>query len=98
MALGYYNIVREASRRRQSGTEAVFNVLRPFFAHSRRTEGEPTVHEVERDVWVLLHGKKDGEVVIKNERPHLVGGVHEVVDETRDSRVAVKETVEESAV
>ena len=95
MALGYYNTVREAARRRQPGAQAVFNVLRLFFNRPRRTGDEPTEHEVERDVKALLHGKKDGEIVIKNERPHLVGGVHEVIDETHRNRVAVKETLEE---
>jgi len=97
MALAYYNTVREAARRRQPGAQAVFNVLRLFFNRPRHTGDEPTEHEVERDVKALLHGKKDGEIVIKNERPHLVGGVHEVIDETHRDRVAVKETVGESA-
>jgi len=97
MALAYYNTVREAARRRQPGAQAVFNVLRLFFKRGRLTSDEPTEHEVERDVKALLHGKKDGEIVIKNERPHLVGGVRKVVDETHRDRIAVKETVEEEA-
>ena len=97
LALGYYNTVREAARRRQPGAQAVFNVLRLFFKRGRLTGDEPTEHEVERDVKALLHGKKDGEIVIKNERPHLVGGVRKVVDETHRDRIAVKETVEEEA-
>jgi len=97
MALAYYNTVREASRRRQPGAQAVFNVLRLFFSRPRRTGDEPTEHEVERDVKALLHGKKDGEIVIKNERPHMIGGVHEVIDETHRDRVVAKETLEESA-
>jgi len=97
LALGYYNTVREAARRRQPGAQAVFNVLRLFFKRGRLTGDEPTEHEVERDVKALLHGKKDGEIVIKNERPHLVGGVRKVVDETHRDRMAVKETVEEEA-
>jgi len=94
LALGYYNTVREAARRRQPGAQAIFNLLRAFFNRPRRTGGEPTEQEVERDVHALLHGKKDGEIVIKNERPHVSGGVHEVVDEVHSGRVAVKEVVE----
>jgi len=97
MALGYYNTVREAARRRQPGAQAVFNVLRLFFRRGRLTGDEPTEHEVERDVKALLHGKKDGEIVIKNERPHMTGGARKVIDETHRDRVALKETVEEEA-
>ena len=97
LALAYYNTVREAARRRQPGAQAVFNVLRLFFRRGRLTGDEPTEHEVERDVKALLHGKKDGEIVIKNERPHMTGGARKVIDETHRDRVALKETVEESA-
>jgi len=94
MALAYYNTVREASRRRQPGAQAVFNLLRLFFNRPRRSGDEPTEHEVERDLKALLHGKKDGQIIIKNERPHLVGGKHEVIDEVHSGRAAVKEVLE----
>jgi len=56
--------------------------LRSFF-HRRRQQGdEPTEHEVERDVRALLHGHKDGKVLIENEHPHMEGGKHTVIDET----------------
>ena len=80
-ALLYYNSVRELSRRRVPGAETVFRVLQPFFRQPRRPSEKPTEPEVERDVRALLHGKKDGKIVIENERPHLVGGKHVVVDE-----------------
>jgi hypothetical protein len=93
MALAYYNTVREASRRRVPGAQAIFRILQAFFRRGRRTDEEPTEPEVERDVRALLHGKKDGEIIIRNERPHLVGGKHEVVDEVHSGKVAVKEAV-----
>ena len=34
----------------------------------------------------LLHGKANGEIIIKNESPHISGGVHTVVDRVRKSR------------
>ena len=80
-ALLYYNSVRELARRRVPGAETVFRVLQPFFRQPRRPSEKPTEPEVERDVRALLHGKKDGKIVIENERPHLVGGKHVVVDE-----------------
>jgi len=94
LALGYYNTVREAARRRQPGAQAIFNLLRPFFNRPRRPGDEPTEQEVERDVKALIHGKKDGEIIIRNERPHLTGGKHEVIDEVHSGRAAVKEVIQ----
>ena len=94
MALAYYNTVREASRRRQPGAQAIFNLLRPFFNRPRRPGDEPTEQEVERDLKALIHGKKDGEIIIRNERPHLTGGKHEVIDEVHSGRTAVKEVIQ----
>ena len=94
MALAYYNTVHEASRRRQPGAQAIFRLLQAFFRRGRLTSEEPTEPEVERDVKALLHGKKDGEIIIKNERPHLVGGKREVIDEVRNGKRALKEVIE----
>jgi len=94
MALGYYNTVREASRRRQPGAQALFRELQPFFQRGRMPSAEPTEPEVERDVKALLHGRKDGKIVIENEREHMSGGKHVVVDETYKERAAWKETEE----
>jgi hypothetical protein len=94
MALMYYNSVRDASRRRIQGAKAIFEELRSFFKRTKRITDEPTENEVERDVKALLKGKKDGKIVIENERPHLTGGKHLVVDETRKDKAAFKETEE----
>jgi len=81
-ALSYYGSVRDAAIRRVEGAQALFELLRSFF-HRRRQQGdEPTEHEVERDVRALLHGRKDGKVLIENEHPHVEGGKHTVIDET----------------
>ena len=94
MALGYYNTVREASRRRQPGAEAIFRALQLFFRRRRLTDDEPTEAEILRDVKATLHGRKDGKIVIENEKPHLVGGKHVVVDETQKPKGAWKATEE----
>ena len=86
MALAYYNTVREASRRRQPGAQAVFHELQPFFNRPRHTSEEPTIPEVEHDVHELLHGHKEGRIVIEHEKPHAEGGKHVVVDETNTKR------------
>jgi len=94
VALMYYNTVRDASRRRVQGAEPLFRILRLFFSTRRRTTEEPTEPEVERDVRSLLHGHKDGRIVIENEAPHMVGGKHVVVDETSKPKAAWKATEE----
>ena len=92
LALMYYNTVRDASRRRVPGAEALFRMLQPFFRRPRRTGEEPTEMELERDVKALLHGKKDGRIVIENETPRVQRGKHLVVDDTHKERVSFRES------
>jgi hypothetical protein len=44
----------------------------------------------------LLHGKKEGEIIVKNVKPTTSGGVHEVIDEVHKGHTAIKETFEEN--
>ena len=86
LALVYYNAVREASRSSANmpGAKAIFNRLRTFFSTRRMPAGlEPTKKQIKHDVNAIIDGKKDGEIVLKNEAPHLEGGKHLVIDETR---------------
>jgi hypothetical protein len=92
MALVYYNSLRELSRARVAGAEALYRILLPYFKKTRSNGEEPTEPELERDVKALLHGAKDGKIVIENENPHTTGGKHVVVDETHKDRGAWKET------
>ena len=96
-ALRIYGSLQEQSRNRVTGARPLFEALRAFFSRRRRdpTE-EPTEVQIERDVKRLLHGKADGEIVIKNETPHTQGGVHEVIDDVHKGRSVLKGTVEES--
>jgi hypothetical protein len=97
LALIYYNAVREAARpsANMPGARVIFDRLRTFFSsRSRTTAAEPTEKETLRDVKALLHGHKDGKIVIENEKPHLVGGKHLVADETGKPKGAWKETEE----
>jgi len=82
----YYNSVRDAARRNVPGAQELFNILELFFRRGRISDGEPTEPELERDFRALLHGHKDGKIVIENERPHMEGGKHVVVDETHKDR------------
>jgi hypothetical protein len=86
MALSYYNTVREASHRRQPGAQEIFKMLHTFFRHKRSHIDQPTQSEVERDVRALLHGKKEGKIVIHHEAPRIIKGKRTVIDETHNNR------------
>ena len=96
MSLSFYNYIRQLARTGDSGAIAIVDMLEPFFRRTRRASEEPTEREVKRDVRALLHGTKDGEVIIRNERPHMTGGKHMVVDETHKAHGAWKATREEN--
>jgi len=44
------------------------------------------------DLRALLHGHKDGEIIVKNTSPQTTGGVHEVIDDVHKEHIAAKET------
>jgi hypothetical protein len=92
-ALEYYSQVQDAARRRIDSAESIYNELHGFFRNMGPHEGEqPTQKKVKRDVDALLHGRKDGEVIIKNIKPKTTGGKHEVIDETFNDSASFKET------
>jgi hypothetical protein len=76
------------------GAEELFQALRNFFNRRRRTGEEPTEHELELDFKRLIHGKADGEIIIKNEAPHITEGVHKVIDNVHVGRSAFRETAQ----
>ena len=83
-ALRIYSNLRDQARAGVAGARPLFQKLLQFFTLHRRgrsTDAEPTEKELEREVKRLLRGKADGEMIIKNESPHMTGGVHEVVDD-----------------
>jgi hypothetical protein len=96
-ALEYYGALREAARRAAPGAQTEFAELRPFFRRTRQKGSEPTAAEIERDLHALMHGTKDGEIVVRNERARMVGGKHEVIDTAHREHGAVKE-VEQAEV
>jgi hypothetical protein len=91
-ALEYYSQVQDAAERRIDSAESIYNELHGFFRHGSRSGEEPTEKQIKRDVNSLLHGRKDGEVIIKNIKPKTTGGKHEVIDETFRDTAAFKET------
>jgi hypothetical protein len=95
-ALEYYSSVKEAARQRVAGAEAEYKLLSKYFKKSKPSkDGDaPTEAQIERDVRSLLHGTKEGRVVIENENPDLSGGKRRLVDETHAEHAAVKTVTE----
>ena len=82
--LRIYGSLREQAHAKLAGADILFQELRQFFTLHRRGgsgEGEPTIHELDRDLHSMMHGHADGEIIIRNESPHKTGGVHEVIDD-----------------
>jgi hypothetical protein len=92
-ALGYYSRVKDATRRRVDSAETLYAELHEFFRNMNPHGNgeEPTEKKIKRDVDALLHGRKDGEVIIKNIRPKTTGGKHEVIDEILKNTASFKE-------
>ena len=91
-ALMYYGALREAKNRNVTGAATLFRELQAFFHRPRHTASEPTEKEILRDVRAGIHGKKDVDIHIEHEMPHMVGGKHVVVDETHKDKAAWKAT------
>jgi hypothetical protein len=94
MALIFYNTVRQMARRGDPIATQLFNTLQPFFRRRRQPKEEPTTKELERDLHALLHGKKDGEIIVKNVSPVTSKGVRTVVDDVHKSKAMIKEQAE----
>ena len=99
-ALRVNNNLREQSRAGIAGARPLYEELLQFFTLHRRGRGgnaEQTEKEMEMDIKRLLHGHADGEIVIKNESPHMTGGAHEVIDDVHkhgrhEAEIKVKES------
>jgi len=94
MALIYYNMLKEMSRRGDPEAMELFRILQPFFRRPRRATSEPTAKELERDLHALIHGKKDGKIVVESIAPKKTGGVRKIVDDVHKSKTMIKETAE----
>jgi hypothetical protein len=50
-----------------------------------------TKKEEEREVMGILSGRREGEVLVKNIKPKLVGGEHEVIERKIEDSVSLHE-------
>ena len=80
-ALEFYDSVRSAAKRRIDAAESIHSELAVFFERGRYKGEEPTEEELKRDMNALLHGKRDGKIVIENVKPKITKGKRKVIDE-----------------
>jgi hypothetical protein len=93
--LEYYASVREAAKRRVDAAETIHAGLSVFFkSHGRRPEEDPTQKQEKRDFNSLLHGKKDGRLVIENITPKITAGKRKVIDQTFRDNIQFQDTEE----
>jgi hypothetical protein len=90
--LDFYNSVKEAGRRRVDGAESVYRKLEPFFHRPRRVSGVLTKRQEKRDAIAIIDGKKDGEMILKNIKPKISGGTHEVIERKLSDSASIHET------
>jgi hypothetical protein len=75
-ALDYYASVREAAKRRVDAAESPHKELAVFFKRNKPLGEEPTKKQTKRDLNALMNGRKDGKIVVENNKPKVTGGVH----------------------
>jgi len=92
MSLIFYNMVREMSRRGDPIAKALFVTLQPFFKKTKKVTGTLTEKEAEREMHALLHGTKDGKLVVENVKPKMSGGKRKVIEEKFTDTEKFKET------
>ena len=82
VAGAYYTFAREGARQKNPEAAQVFDMLRLFWKRPRRSNGEPTEKELERDFNAVMHGTKDGTVSVSNESDQMIKGKRVVIDHT----------------
>jgi hypothetical protein len=95
-SLGYYSAVKEADRQRVPGAEAEYKLMSKYFkkGKSSKSTAQPTEAQIERDVRSLLHGTKEGRVIIENAQPSVAGGKREIVDDVRSDHAILRKTLD----
>jgi hypothetical protein len=92
-SISYYNSLKAAVKQRVPGAEAEYNLLYQYFKKSSKAKSAtPTNAQLQRDVRSLITGKKDGKIVIENERPNVVMGGRKIVDDIHSERFVEQET------
>jgi len=93
----YYATARDGARRKNPEALQVYNMLRLYWRRRRRIMAEPTEKEMLRDAKGLMHGTKDGDLILCNESDRIVKGNKVMIDNTfpANQRASMKVTEED---
>jgi hypothetical protein len=80
-ARAFYGGAFQSAKRKVKTTVTIYKDLFPFFKKAKRAGAGPTLKEIERDFNAVLHGKRDGEVIVRNVKPKVLKGKREVIIE-----------------
>jgi hypothetical protein len=94
-ALGYYNYLKALVRIKFAGGAELLGALSEFFKKKKPDIQRPTEKQLKRDFDAIVHGKKDGKIVVENISPKKTKGVHIVEDDVYKSSETVKVKVDE---
>jgi hypothetical protein len=79
-SLRVYAGLKEQSRNKVPGAQALFDALRVFFRRRKRIADKPTQKETLRKGKRLLQNKDEGELIVRNEKPKVTAGVREIAE------------------
>ena len=80
-ALIYYGNVQTIARRtKDEPIMSIYQHLKSFFKRTKRSNDKLSKKQIEHDAQSLIHGQKDGEIIIKNEQPQIVAGNKLIID------------------
>jgi hypothetical protein len=100
-SLAYYNTLKEAVKQKIAGAEGEFNLLKTYFARAKSSSSSEssntgtTEAQIERDVRSLLHGTKEGRIVIEKDIPVAKKAHLAVHDNVHSPNKVIEETVDE---
>jgi len=78
----YYTFANAGARRKNPEAVQVYEMLRLFWKRRRRSNGEPTEKELERNFNALMRGTQDGTVSVSHESDSVLKGKRVVIDNT----------------
>lgn len=79
-SLRVYAGLKEQSRNKVPGAQALFDALRAFFYRRKRIADKPTQKETLRTAKKLIQGKAEGTLLVKNEKPKVTAGKREIAE------------------
>jgi hypothetical protein len=94
-ALNYYDYLKSLARMKELNAQELVANLSDYFKKKKPDIQRPTEKQLKRDFDAIVHGKKDGKIVVENISPKKTKGVHIVEDDVYKSKEQIKVKVDE---